>query len=112
MKKIAEKIIVAVFTVTAGNVFSQGIVNSAQRDVVFTNHMEPMKDGLKLFAFNGITTIRDMLGHPRHLELRTKIKSGEILRHRFYASCPSANGNSVKTVYDGINTRLAPKSME
>ena len=44
MKKIAEKIIVAVFTVTAGNVFSQGIVNSAQRDVVFTNHMEPMKD--------------------------------------------------------------------
>ena len=78
MKKIAEKIIVAVFTVTAGNVFSQGIVNSAQRDVVFTNHMEPMKDGLKLFAFNGITTIRDMLGHPRHLELRTKIKSGEF----------------------------------
>jgi len=54
---------VAVFTVTAGNVFSQGIVNSAQRDVVFTNHMEPMKDVLKLFAFNGITTIRGMLGH-------------------------------------------------
>ncbi len=74
MKKIAEKIIVAVFTVTAGNVFSQGIINSAQRDVVLTNHMEPMKDVLKLFAFNGITTIRGMLGHPRHLELPTKIK--------------------------------------
>jgi hypothetical protein len=32
--------------------------------------MEPMKRVLMLFAVNGITTIRGMLGHPRHLELR------------------------------------------
>ena len=30
--------------------------------------MEPMKEVLMLFAANGITTIRGMLGHPRHLE--------------------------------------------
>jgi imidazolonepropionase-like amidohydrolase len=62
--------------------------------------IEPMKDVLKLFAFNGITTIRGMLGHPRHLELRSKIQSGEILGPRFYTSGPSFN--SVKTVEDGI----------
>jgi hypothetical protein len=38
-----------------------------------------------------------MLGHPRHLELREKINSGEILGPRFYTSGPSFNGNSVKT---------------
>jgi imidazolonepropionase-like amidohydrolase len=60
--------------------------------------LEPMKEVLILFAANGVTTIRGMLGHPRHLELRSKIKSGEILGPRFYTSGPSFNGNSVKTV--------------
>ena len=32
--------------------------------------LEPMKEVLFLFAANGITTIRGMLGHPKHLELR------------------------------------------
>lgn len=59
------------------------------------NELEPMKDILLLFAFNGVTTIRGMLGHPRHLELRSKIASGEILGPRFYTSGPSINGNSV-----------------
>src|SRR5690242_19549601 len=35
--------------------------------------LEPMKEVLFLFAANGITTIRGMLGHARHLELRSKI---------------------------------------
>lgn len=56
-----------------------------------------MKDVLKLFALNGVTTIRGMLGHPRHLELRSKIQSGEIIGPRFITSGPSFNGNSVKT---------------
>src|SRR5690349_6797743 len=60
--------------------------------------IEPMKDVVKLFAFNGVTTIRGMLGHPRHLELRAKIQRGEILGPRLYTSGPSANGNSVKSV--------------
>ena len=59
--------------------------------------IEPMKEVLMLFLHNGITTIRGMLGHPRHLELRSKIKSGEIIGPHFYTSGPSFNGNSVKT---------------
>src|SRR3989337_2502268 len=35
--------------------------------------LEPMKEVLMLFAANGITTIRGMLGHPKHIELRAKI---------------------------------------
>jgi imidazolonepropionase-like amidohydrolase len=59
--------------------------------------IEPMKEVLTLFLCNGITTIRGMLGHPRHLELRSKIQSGEIIGPHFYTSGPSFNGNSVKT---------------
>ena len=59
--------------------------------------IEPMKNVLLLFAVNGITTIRGMLGHPRHIELRAKIQSGEILGPHFYTSGPSFNGNSVKS---------------
>jgi hypothetical protein len=57
--------------------------------------IEPMKEVLFLFAANGITTIRGMLGHPRHLELRSKIRSGEILGPHFYTTGPSFNGMSV-----------------
>ncbi len=59
--------------------------------------IEPMKEVLLLFAVNGVTTIRGMLGHPKHLELRTKIQSGEIFGPRFITSGPSFNGQSVKT---------------
>jgi imidazolonepropionase-like amidohydrolase len=64
--------------------------------------IEPMKEVLMLFAVNGVTTIRGMLGHPRHLELRAKIRSGEIPGPRFITSGPSLSGNSVKTPEDGI----------
>ncbi|MHA4843431.1 amidohydrolase family protein [Flavitalea antarctica] len=59
--------------------------------------IEPMKNVLMLFALNGVTTIRGMLGHPRHLELRAKIRSGEIPGPHFYTSGPSFNGSTVKT---------------
>ena len=59
--------------------------------------LAPMKDVVMLFALKGVTTIRGMLGHPRHLELRTKIQNGEIIGPRFITSGPSFNGNSVKT---------------
>jgi len=61
------------------------------------DNLEPMKEVLLLFASNGITTIRGMLGHPLHLELRRQLQSGELLGPRFYTSGPSFNGNSVKT---------------
>lgn len=63
--------------------------------------MEPMKDVLTLFALNGVTTIRGMLGHPQHLILKNKIQSGEIIGPRFITSGPSLNGNSVKTAEQG-----------
>lgn len=63
--------------------------------------MEPMKEVLRLFALNGITTIRGMLGHPKHLELREMLKKGEILGPRLFTSGPSFNGSSIKTAADG-----------
>ncbi|MFN2440376.1 MAG: amidohydrolase family protein [Chitinophagaceae bacterium] len=65
--------------------------------------LEPMKDVLMLFVLNGVTTIRGMLGHPRHLELRSKLKNGEIFGPRFYTSGPSFNGNSVKDTATGAS---------
>lgn len=59
--------------------------------------LEQMKEVLQLFTLHGITTIRGMLGHPRHLELRSKLQRGELLGPRFYTSGPSINGNSAKT---------------
>jgi imidazolonepropionase-like amidohydrolase len=63
--------------------------------------IEPMKEVVLLFALKGVTTIRGMLGHPRHLELRSKLQSEEILGPRFYTSGPSFSGNTVKTADAG-----------
>jgi predicted amidohydrolase YtcJ len=44
--------------------------------------MNPMKKVLTLFAVNGVTTIRGMLGHPKHLELKKEIEKGTVLSPR------------------------------
>jgi hypothetical protein len=49
---------------------------------------------LTLFAANGVTTIRGMLGDPKHLPLRTAVAKGERLGPTIYTSGPSFNGNS------------------
>lgn len=59
--------------------------------------LEAMKEVVLLFALKGVTTIRGMLGHPRHLELRSKLQKGEILGPRFFTSGPSFSGGSVKS---------------
>jgi imidazolonepropionase-like amidohydrolase len=64
--------------------------------------MEPMKEVLLLFAVNGITTIRGMLGHPKHLELRAKINTGEIPGPHLYTTGPSFNGMSVTNSEVGV----------
>ncbi len=64
-------------------------------------NIESHKEVLFLFAANGITTIRGMLGHPKHLELRTMVNSGEVFGPRFYTTGPSFNGLSVKTAERG-----------
>ena len=63
--------------------------------------LSPMKEVLMLFALNGITTIRGMLGHQKHLELREGLRKGEITGPNFYTTGPSFNGMSVKTPEDG-----------
>ncbi|WP_266368730.1 amidohydrolase family protein [Tellurirhabdus rosea] len=63
--------------------------------------IEPMKEVLMLYLANGITTIRGMLGHPKHLELRAKINSGDILGPHFYTTGPSFNGQTVRTAERG-----------
>lgn len=52
---------------------------------------------LFLYVSNGVTTIRGMLGDPRHLELRERIRRGEVLGPTLYTSGPSFNGNTVPT---------------
>jgi imidazolonepropionase-like amidohydrolase len=59
------------------------------------------RDVLFLYAANGITFARGMLGAPAHLELRSKLDRGELVGPRLYTSGPSLNGNSVKTPEDG-----------
>ncbi len=59
------------------------------------------KDVLFLYAANGITFARGMLGAPAHLELRSKLESGELTGPRLYTSGPLLNGNSVATPRDG-----------
>jgi imidazolonepropionase-like amidohydrolase len=52
---------------------------------------------LFLYVANGVTTIRGMLGHPRHLVYRERVAKGEVLGPRIYTSGPSFNGNTAKT---------------
>lgn len=57
-----------------------------------------INETLFLYLSNGVTTIRGMLGHPLHLELREQAEKNEILSPRIFTSSPSVNGNSVATV--------------
>lgn len=65
--------------------------------------MAQMQEVLTLFALNGITTIRGMLGHPKHLELRKMIRERKIIAPDFYTSGPSFNGQSIKTAQEAID---------
>lgn len=53
------------------------------------------EDVLFLYAANGITLVRSMLGAAHHLELRRQAERGEIISPRIFASGPSFSGNSV-----------------
>ena len=65
------------------------------------DNVAAQKEVLTLFAVNGVTTIRGMLGHPTHIELREQVKRGEVLGPHIYTSGPSFNGLSVKTPEGG-----------
>jgi len=55
---------------------------------------------LTLFAANGVTLIRGMLGHASHLQLRRQLLDGEVFGPRLITSGPSMNGNSVTGPFD------------
>lgn len=59
------------------------------------------KKVLELYVLNGVTTIRGMLGHPKHLILRDEIKKGSFVGPRFYAGAPGLSGGTVKSIKDG-----------
>ncbi len=52
------------------------------------------EDVLLLYVAHGITTVRGMLGHPWHLELRESTAKRELLGPRIYTAGPSLNGGS------------------
>ena len=52
---------------------------------------------LFLFVANGVTTIRGMLGHPDHLQLRKALADNQILGPRLITSGPSFSGRSGST---------------
>ena len=54
-----------------------------------------------LFVANGVTTVRGMLGHPSHPEVRKALLEGELVGPRLITSGPSLNGRSVSGAADG-----------
>jgi imidazolonepropionase-like amidohydrolase len=52
---------------------------------------------LLLFAANGITTIRGMLGEPRHLPLRDAVAAGTVIGPTIFTSGVSFSGNTAKS---------------
>jgi imidazolonepropionase-like amidohydrolase len=57
----------------------------------FTKHL------LFLYVAAGVTTVRGMLGHPSHLDLRRRVEAGDLIGPRIWTSGPSVNGTSVST---------------
>lgn len=58
---------------------------------------EYIDDVLFLYLANGITTIRGMLGHPLHLELREKAVQNKLVSPHIYTSGPGFGGGSVES---------------
>ena len=55
---------------------------------------------LQLFLANGVTTIRNMIGKPEHLQLRDGVAKGELLGPSIYTAGPPLLGNNVATPAD------------
>lgn len=52
------------------------------------DHSQYAQDVLFLYISNGVTTVRNMAGHPYHLELREQVMNGEIPGPVVYAASP------------------------
>lgn len=56
-----------------------------------------------LYAANGVTTVRGMLGIPGDLDLKAKTNSGEIWGPTLYLAGPSFNGNTVSSPEQAVS---------
>jgi cytosine/adenosine deaminase-related metal-dependent hydrolase len=66
---------------------------------------------LFLYVANGVTTIRGMLGDPRHLTYRSSVANGAVLGPRIYTSGPSFNGKTAPTKEAAVEAVIAQKKM-
>lgn len=55
------------------------------------------EESMWLYLANGVLRIRSMLGHPTHIDLRSRVNSGETDGPRVFISGPSFNGNSISS---------------
>jgi imidazolonepropionase-like amidohydrolase len=65
---------------------------------------------LLLFAANGITTIRGMLGEPRHLPLRDAVAKGTVVGPTIFTSGVSFSGNTAKSIDVAVKMVHAQKA--
>lgn len=66
---------------------------------------------LQLWALNGVTTVRGMLGIPRHLVFRDRAARGDILSPRIVTSGPSFSGASVPSPDSAVRMVMAEKAL-
>ena len=66
---------------------------------------------LELWALNGVTTVRGMLGIPKHLEFRDRANRGEILSPRIWTSGPSFNDKSVPSADSAVRMVIAEQKL-
>jgi imidazolonepropionase-like amidohydrolase len=64
---------------------------------------------LFLYVANGVTTIRGMLGEPRHLSYRSSVANGAVLGPRIFTTGPSFNGNTAPTREAAVEAVIAQK---
>ena len=64
---------------------------------------------LFLYVASGITTIRGMLGDPRHLIYRERAARGEIVSPLIYTSGPSINAKTASTKEMAVEAVIAQK---
>jgi imidazolonepropionase-like amidohydrolase len=64
---------------------------------------------LFLYAANGITTIRGMLGDPRHITYRERAARGEIVSPLIYTAGPSFNAKTASTRETAVEAVIAQK---
>jgi len=55
---------------------------------------------LFLYISNGVTTVRNMAGHPYHLELKERIDNGELAGPDLYAASPWMSADQAPTPED------------